>query len=90
MAMFSVRAPSPRGGWVGLTVGGGGGMVTVAVGNALGAAAILASEADVLGRGVKKRSGEESGTTTNTFERARERSGEGKRRGVGSVRVGAG
>jgi hypothetical protein len=40
---------------------------------------------DVLGRGAKKRSGKESGTAAGASERAQVWSGEGKRRGFGSV-----
>jgi hypothetical protein len=66
-----------------------------AVGNVPGATTMLASEADGPSQGwtgeaatcsgVGQRSGEESGTATDTFERARARGNEGKRRGGGVV-----
>jgi hypothetical protein len=81
--------------WEGL-VGGGGAMA--AVRNVPGATMMLASEADGPSQGwtgeaatcsgTGQRSGEENGTAADTFERARARGDEGKRRGRGG-RVGA-
>jgi hypothetical protein len=82
--------------WVSPWGRGGGGTATVAVKNAPVTVVILAFVADgpspgwtgkaamCLSVGAKKRSGEDSGTAADIFERARAWSGEG-RRGVDSV-----